>query len=246
MFDIPLVRSFASWTDMNFKKLRDIISVPGNGHLSAVTYPVSSFLRLHLSVPGRLEVIPSQEEKVVITTDENLQEFFEIVNSGRTLYITPGGKLRRPGFTSVLIQVFIRQLDTLHLACSGDIISEKPIVSEEPLEVKIQCNGDTVLNLEAPKIKLLAQCNGDVTLRGVCHSFEAKTQCNGSFNSRDLIAQDVVFSNQSNGNAWIYGEQTLRIRHRANGFLHYYGPGRLKDVVQFGTGEVRHMDEEND
>ncbi len=227
---------------MNFKKLRDIISVPGNGHLTAKIHPVSSFLRLHLSVPGRLEVIPSEEEKVVITTDENLHDFFDIVNSGRTLYITPVGKLRRPGFTSVLIQVFIRQLDTLHLACSGDIISETPIVTEEPLEVKIQCNGNTSLHLEAPMIKLLAQCNGNVTLRGVCHNFEAKSQCNGSFDSRELIAQDVVFNNQSNGNAWIYGEQTLRIRHRANGFVHYYGPGRLKDVVQFGNGEIRHVE----
>lgn len=239
MLTLPLIRSFEHWYDMSFKKLRDIVTVPGNGRLSAVVHPVGSFLRLHLSVPGALELIHGDEEKVVITTDENLHDFFEIVNSGRTLYITPGGRLRRPGFTSVRIQVFVRQIDTLHFAFSGgNLHTLAPIVSAEPLEVKIQANGDTTLQLEAPALKVRVASNGDTTLLGACDTLDARTQSNGHFDSRALLARHLILHNQSNGNAWVYGSETLRIRHRANGFVQYFGEGRLKEIVQMGTGQV--------
>jgi hypothetical protein len=232
------------WLDMSFKKLRQLIEVKGNGVLTERTIEVSSFLRLHLTVPGAIELIPSDEEKVVIKTDENLISTIEAVNFGRTLYISAQGRLQAPDFTSILIQIYIRQLDNLYVSHSGgdfDMISLYE--NRTPLDVKVQSDGNVSLQLEAPSIKILSQTNGNVRLSGSCYNLHVKAQNNGNFDARQMKASVVEFVNQSNGNAWIYGSEELTIKHQANGFLYYYGDGRLKEFKQYGNGPVQHKKE---
>src|SRR5689334_20979528 len=100
---------------VSFKKLRQMIEVKGNGNIVAKEIKVSSFLRLHLGVDCTVELHQSEEEKVVVETDENLQDYFEIANSGRTLYVSSQSKLRKAvyTYTGCVVKVYLRQLDTL-------------------------------------------------------------------------------------------------------------------------------------
>src|SRR5580765_9102734 len=100
---------------VNFKKLRQMIEVKGNGNIVSREIKVSSFIRLHLSAKGLIELHQSEQEKVVVETDSNLQEYFDIINSGRTLYVTTESKFRSPGFTSCKIKIFFRQLNVLSI-----------------------------------------------------------------------------------------------------------------------------------
>src|ERR1035441_4102995 len=104
---------------VNFKKLRQMIEVKGNGNIVSKEIPVSSFLRLHISGKGLIELIQSQDEKVIVETDENLVDCFDAQNSGSTLYVSVDGKLRKPVFTKCVVKVYFRQLDALVIRCSG-------------------------------------------------------------------------------------------------------------------------------
>ena len=237
---LSLEHRIDDWIDMNFKKLRQLVASKGNGNLTTEEYPVSSFLRLHISIPCALELIASDEEKIVVTTDENLQSFISSVNSGRTLYISLKQVFKIPDFSSLKIQVFVRQIDTLNIGAEGHVIMTEAFKGVLPLDIKVQSEGDTELRLSAPSIKLNVQSHGDLKIVGECNVFSAKTQSHGNFDARDLFAQNTTFSTQSKGNAWIYGSETLVIKHSADGFVHYYGDGILKDVRHQGTGVVKH------
>jgi hypothetical protein len=239
---VSLARRFYDWLDMNFKKLRQLVTVDGNGQVTEWTLPVSSFLRLHLAMGGTYELIMSEEEKIVVRTDDNLQRFINVANWGRTLYISNADSLRIPNFTTLHIQIFIRQLDNLYIAHSGGAFEMSALFeTDSPLEVKIQSDGNVSLRLAAPTIKLLSQTSGNVHLDGRCQILTAKVQNDGDFDARDMIAQQVEFTDQSNGNAWLYASESLKIRHYANGFIHYFGAGRVKEIKRFGNGEVRHI-----
>jgi len=152
-----------------------MIEIKGNGNIVSKEIQVSSFLRLHIDGRGLVELVQSNDEKVIIETDENLLDYFDAQNSGSTLYVTSEAKLRKPIFTKCLIKVYLRQLDSLVIRCDhGNVICDDTIRLSTPLDIKIQSEGNTSLNIDAPAIKLLSQCEGDVKLKGKCGSITIK------------------------------------------------------------------------
>jgi hypothetical protein len=227
---------------VSFKNLRKMIEIQGNGNVISREIKVSSFIRLHLSGKGVIELYKSDEEKVVIETDENLQEYFEVANSGRTLYVTAEAKFKRPIYTVCKIKVYLRQMDTLYIRNdNANVVCPDMITLANPLEVKIQSVGNTELNIDAPSIKILIQCEGNVVLKGKCHSIQIKNQMQGNFNSKELIAEELSITNMAEGNVDLFANKTITIKHFGHGAVHYSGDAALKDVKQFGDGEITHV-----
>jgi hypothetical protein len=228
---------------MTFKNLRQMIKVKGNGNIVSKEISVSSFIRLHLRVSGLVELIQADEEKIVIEADENLQEYMEINNSGRTLYITTEGKWRVPDFTSIKIKVFYRQLYNLYNACeNATVFCANALRSTEPVEIKIYSDKSvSKLNVEAASVKLLTACVGNVEIAGSCNLFEISAKSQGDLDARNMIAKNIVLKNYSQGNIDLFADETLTISNYGEGNIHYWGNGILKDIKHNGDGEVKHM-----
>lgn len=228
---------------VNFKKLREMVEVKGNGNVIIKEIQVSSFIRLHISSKGTVKIEQSNEEKVVIETDENLAEYFYVQNSGRTLYVSFESKFRNPIFTRCEITVFLRQIDTLNIVNYGDVISAGPIILISSLDIKIQSIGNTQLYLEVPSIKLFNQSIGDVYFKGKCESVQIKNQGQGNLYTRELIAQELTIKNMaSEGNVELYATKNISINHYGTGTVYYWGNSVLKDVKQYGTGLISHKE----
>jgi len=227
---------------VSFKKLRQMIEVQGSGTITRKEIPVSSFLRLHLSARGTVYIEQADEEKVIIEADDNLLDYFEVVNSGRTIYITSESKLRTPKFTDLKIIVRVRQVDTISNAGLGNVESLNQLVSTEPILVKINSQGDTNLDINAPKIDVRMACQGNVTFRGECTQAVIKNSSQGDLDCKNLKAKNLSIRNMSQGNILLYAEESISITHMGQGYIHYFGPGRLKDIKQYGEGEVMHKE----
>jgi hypothetical protein len=222
---------------VSFKKLRQMIEVKGNGNVVSREVSVSSFIRLHISGHGLVELYQSDEEKVIIEADENLQEYFDIQNSGRTLYVSAGAK-----FTKCIIRIYCRQMDVLYVRNEkADLICPQEIALVNPVEIKVQSVGNTSLNINAPAIKILSQCEGNVAIKGKCESIEIKNQGQGDFSSKELLADKLSLKNMAQGNVEVFAGKEITISHFGHGYIHYYGNAVLKDVKQYGQGEIKHM-----
>lgn len=219
-----------------------MIEVKGNGNIVSREISVSSFLRLHIACKGLVELIPSEEEKVIMEMDENLQEFGEAVNAGRTLFVTTEGKLRRPVPTYCKVSIYVRQLDTLVIRNDhADVSCAGPLLLQQPLDVKLQTVGNNVLNIIAPSIKVLSQTTGNLTLLGQCGIISIKNQAIGNLDASALKADELTIKNMAEGNVELYAEKSISISHYSPGYIHYAGPAALKDVKQHGTGEVKYV-----
>lgn len=225
---------------VNFKNLRKLVQTKGNGKVIKREIEVSSFLRLHISINGDTEIIQSDEEKVVIEADENLQDYFEVVNSGKTLYLTSGNKLWIPVFTKLNVQVYCRQMNTLYNASRGDVTSENQLICVDPFELKIHAQGDTKLNLKAPSIKVNAACQGDIVLKGECNELTIKNASQGDIDCKSMISNITTLSNASQGDVKLYSKEEISIKHAGQGDVFYYGDGKLKSIVHHGQGDVKH------
>lgn len=222
-----------------------MIEVKGNGNIVSREISVSTFIRLHLGGKGQIELHQSDQEKVIIETDENLQEYIEVANAGRTLFVSAEGKLRQPVFTSCTIKVFLRQMEVLYVRHSsgGNVVCPNEISLSQPLKITIQSEGNTELNLAVPSIKLLNQTEGNVVLKGSCEKIDIKNMSEGDFEASQLKAGELYIKNMGEGNINLYAEKTIRIKHYGEGCIHFYGPAVVKDVVQYGEGEIKHMTE---
>jgi hypothetical protein len=228
---------------VSFKKLREMVQVKGNGNIVSKTYPISSFLRLHIGVRGVVELIQSHEEKVEVDLDENLVEYFDVQNAGRTLFVTTEGKIRRGAFTKVVVRIYFRQFDHLVIWCDGgNVTCPTPITLNAPLDVKVQSIGNTSLNLNVPQLKVAIHAQGDTTLMGDCGVVEIKNHSEGHLYARELFASEVKLNSAAQGNVEVFADKKISIRHAGEGYIHYYGNAQLMDVLQHGDGEIKHCD----
>lgn len=227
-----------------FKKLQQMVSIQGNGKIISKEFPVSSFLQLHLSIRQEIEIYHSNEEKVVIEMDENLQEYVDVSNSGRTLYVsTDSGLFKKAMFTVCKVKVYYRQLHVLNITTEGANFDCKQMLDlPNDIELTIQSVGNTSLRLNAPGIKLSSKCVGDVTLEGKCHSLDIKSSSVGNLNAKELIADDVVIKNKAVGDVTIFAKDSISISHHGVGTIFYYGSAVLKDVKQYGAGLIQHKE----
>lgn len=228
---------------VNFKKLKQMISTAGSGNVVQKEFQVSSFMRLHLGINGNAELIQSDEEKVVLECDDNLLDTVEVTNTGNTLYVIAGNKLRIAAYTTCTVKIYYRQLDTLVNSNNGNLTNTGTLTQGGLLTLKLQANGNTNLQVDVPAIKLTNQSNGNVTLTGRCGELEVRNQANGSLNAKALQAGKVSLNNMANGNVEVRSLDSIAINHMGNGWVHYYGPGVLKDVKQYGVGAVKHVSE---
>jgi hypothetical protein len=228
---------------MNFKKLRQMTKVKGDGNLVSKEISVNSFVRLHVSLGGMVELYQADEEKVIIEADENLQEYVSIENSGRTLYVNTEGKWRVPEFTSLKVKIFYRQLYNLNNASEkGTLVCANTLRSGEPVEIKIRSEKSTsILDVDAASVKLITACEGDVRIKGACNLLEINAKSEGNLDAREMKAKNVVLKNYSEGNIDLFADETLTISNFGEGNIHYWGNGVLKDIKQYGEGEVRHQ-----
>lgn len=219
-----------------------MIDVKGNEKIITKEFPVSSFIRLHVAVTGTTELIQSDEEKVIVEADENLMEFIEAGNAGRSLYVSTENKLRKPLFTKCHIKIYLRQVDVLYVRSNhGDVICPNTITLASPLDVRVQSVGNTSLVFDVPAIKIIHQGTGNIALKGKTVKMEMKNQGVGSISAKEMIADEVTFKNMGTGDVELFAEKEITISNYGTGTILYSGNGVLKDVKQYGAGQVKHV-----
>src|SRR4030095_1457382 len=229
---------------MKFKNVRQMISVQGNGNIVTKEIMVSSFLRLHLCINKEIEIHHSNEEKVVIEVDENLQDYIDVSNSGRTLYVTTDtGIFKKAVFTTCKVKVYYRQLNVINITSeTADFDCKEVLNFPNDIEINIQSVGNTKLRVNAPGIKFISKCVGDVVLEGKCNFIDIKCDNVGNLNTKELIADEVVIKNKGVGEINLFANDSITISHSGVGNIFYYGPAILKDVKRNWSGTIQHKD----
>ena len=55
-----------------------------------------------------------------------------------------------------------------------------------------------------------------------------------------IYKPSTSLSNASQGDVKLYSKEEVRIKHAGQGDVHYYGEGKLKNILHHGDGEVKH------
>lgn len=219
-----------------------MVEVKGNEEMITKEIRVSSFVRLHLLTSGIIEVFQADEEKVIIETDENLVHYFEVINSGRTLYVSSEGKLNKPLFTKCRVSIFLRNINTIDISHEeATVICKEGIKSSFPISIKIREAHSVSLSVDSPGISLLHQAAGHVTLSGKCRQAAIKVQGEGDLDAAALEAEELQLKHLSGAEVKVHADKLIDINQLGDGPIYYSGPGVLRDISVRGEGIVKHV-----
>ena len=194
-----------------FSSCREIFAkrIRGNGHIVSQTRSVDDFNSIRVS--GSIDVYASQDSatSVKIETDENLQEYIEIVNEGDVLNIhTKQGYNARPSKT-IKVYVSSAQYKSFDASGSCDLYSEGQISSTDALEFHASGSCKITMDVNAPKVSAHVSGACDVILKGETKDFSVDGSGSTDIRCFDLKADNVTVDLSGAGDAEVFANTSL-------------------------------------
>ncbi|MTK52548.1 DUF2807 domain-containing protein [Paludibacter sp.] len=202
---------------VTFKKLRRIFNEKGSGNVVSKTIAVSPFLQLHLCTQCNVEIVQSDEEKVVIEMDDNLIDGVRVDNSIKTLFVTQDLRQKIPLFTYGKITIYCHALEALYVTSHADIKTVKPLESKYAMVIKTVSHGDVFVELKAPSVKVMSTNHGDFTLKCETNDLVINNASKGDLNL-DLKGAAVEINHKGRGDMVLTGScDSLSICNEGHG-----------------------------
>lgn len=232
VFKLAVMILFASCVFKNVYK--------GTGNVTKQERIVNSFNTLDLSVVYDVVIIPSQYEKVIVETDDNLQKLVLIENHGNSLMIKMKENINIKKKKKGKIYVYTKELSKIKNSSVGNVTSLGKIKTHQ-FFLNNSSVGNTALKIKAEVIDINNRSVGNTELAGACEKLEIKNSSVGNLNAKSLECQVLDLNNKSVGDAKFTAQKEMYIRNSGIGNLHVYGDGIIIKKRNWGIGNfVKH------
>jgi hypothetical protein len=190
--------------------------IEGNGNLISTEKTVSQFEKINGS--GTAEVIfhMSQEYRVVVTVDSNLDEYLEIYTRNNVLNI--GTKNGSYSFTKYLVDVYCPTLTGVSISGSGSFTGNDKIIASS-FESKVSGSGN-------------------ITITGTGNDSNISISGSGKFNGIEFKTNNADARISGSGNMDIWVLEYINANISGSGSIKYRGTPRI-DFNGSGSGSIK-------
>ena len=231
--------------------------IKGNGILATSEKSVSEFEKINISGSAEVRFYESDEYRIVLTVDENLEKYVEIFTEGNTLRIkTKNGAYR---FTKFLVEVYCpSSLTAVSLSGSGSFKGMDNIITST-FDATISGSGDMRGDVECTNYS--AKISGSGSMRGniVCQNFSSRISgsgeisVTGSSTDADITISgsgdfkgyefniknaDINISGSGSANVWV--TDNLKAKISGSGNINYKGNPQVNSTIS-GSGKIKNV-----
>lgn len=172
-----------------------LIFFNGNGKVEKQEKELSGFSGIDVSSGFNVYLSQSENEKVVVEIDENLQKHVRAeVNSG-TLKIDASLRIRK--VTKRNVYISSKNIDSITLSGGGSLTGES-LIKIDHMYMNISGGGDLEMEINTPKLNFEMSGGGDAKIRGNIESSSAKMSGGGDL-IFDADCKDLVTSIKGGG-----------------------------------------------
>ncbi len=210
---MALVLMFAAGNATAFSFGKDAIE--GSGDMETRTLDLKEFDSIDVGSAFDLEITLGDEQKVVMTIDDNLWDNLEVEVSGGTLEIgwdescSPEGDCR--------VEIVVRKLKEVDIHGAADV----EIKDFHGDSFSFNVSGAAELEMDGTVDKL------DINVSGA-----------GDIDTRDLKAKSVKVSVSGAGEAKVYASESFEGRVSGVGSIDYWGDPEHQKTKVSGIGEI--------
>jgi len=214
-------------------------------------YISGSFDVIATSVPS------SNDQKVIIKTDENIQELIEVFEKNGILYIDQKKNIQiKP--TEMSIQLYTPTSITIENSGSGNSVLNGSEYGD--LKVNNSGSGDFLISANVRKIDLHNSGSGNSTLKGIVESgielynsgsgdisilteleeIQMNNSGSGNINASSTKSKQITVNNSGSGICKVEANDQLYVIISGSGNVYYKGnPEIIKDIT--GSGDLKKL-----
>jgi len=191
-----------------------VTAIRGNGNLVTSEKSVSAFEKISNTGTAEVRYHVSEGYRVVVTADENLDEYVEISTNNNVLNIGTK-KNTNCSFTKFLVDVYCPVITSVSITGTGNF------------EGAIECD-----NFSAH-----ITGTGSITVTGNSKDANINITGTGSFNGNEFYVKNATARITGTGNAYISVEDNLNATVTGVGNINYRGEPKVESKVT-GLGKV--------
>lgn len=210
--------------------------VVGSGNAVTEEREISGVESVVLSFVGDLRITQGDEEKLVITADDNVLPLITTEVKNGTLTIGSKSTLGIPVINDLHYDLTVRDLNSLQLSGAGN--AEMDGLKTGNLAVGVSGAGSlSIKNLQADRVNANLSGVGNLALAGKADRQTIELSGAGSYSGEDLEtgSTDVALSGLGGATVWATGSLNATISGAGN--VEYYGNPEVTSQVS-GLGNV--------
>lgn len=213
--------------------------VEGNGVIQTKEKSLNRYDELEVSGAFKVKIVPSDNYRVVIEADENLQSYIRVDQDGDRVRIKMKNNINVRTSKPIRVTVFAGNLRRIELAGSCDLKSDGLIEHPERIELTIAGSGDANIEVKTPVTKVSIGGSGKVIINGKTRDLDLSIAGSGDFEGADLLSETSEVSIAGSGSAKVYASVELKVSIAGSGDVYYGGnPPSVKKSIA-GVGNVK-------
>ncbi len=211
--------------------------VKGNGKIINKTRNAGSFDGVGVSGSFDVVLVAGNEGKIEISVEENLEPYLitEVKDGSLNIKWKKGVNIRTSKNTTVTVH--FKNIKSLALAGSGDIIS-KDIIKGNSLKMAVAGSGDIKIDMDVQMGQAAISGSGDIKLSGKATEFEAAVSGSGDVDAYDLKTEKAELKIAGSGSIGISVEKEIIARVSGSGNIKYKGQPSIEDIKVSGSGTI--------
>ena len=225
---------------VNFIIMQNIASVKGNGNLETSEITVSAFEKINCVESAEVCFHASEEYRAVVTIDENLMEYIEILTQDSTLNIKTNSLKQKAILpTKFTVDVYCPVLTGVLMSGSGSFRNEDKIIAST-FESRISGSGKIEATIECDNYSARITGSGNIKVYGNSNDANVTITGSGNFSGNELNTKNATLSITGSGNMNINVADSLKAKITGSGNINYSGEPIVDSNVS-GSGRIRKM-----
>lgn len=214
--------------------------VVGSGKSTTEERQVSGFDRVELSFVGELNITQGDEEKLVITADDNIMPLITTEVSNGTLEIGSKSSIGVPTSSPIRFDLTVKNLRELQLSGAGAANVGK--LKTDTLATRLSGAGSVKLtDLAADTLQAMLSGTGSLEASGKVNKLTVVLSGLGGFNGKELQSSAAKVTISGLGGAEVAASESLDATVSGAGGVTYYGNPQVTKTVS-GLGNVTQGD----
>jgi hypothetical protein len=214
----------------------------GSGVLESKEKILGTISIVEVSGNFKVKIIPSDEHRVIVETDDNLHRFLRIEEDDNRLRVGVKNNARLKPSKPIILKVYMQEVKRVELAGSCELESEGLLKHDDHMDITMAGSSKANVEVDAPSINVSMAGSGKVKARGKTRNLKIKIAGSGDFSGSELLSESTEISISGSGDASVFSSVDLKVSIAGSGKVLYGGnPANVKKSIA-GSGVVKPID----
>jgi len=215
--------------------------IKGNGDLVTSEKSISTFEKIKCAGAAEVYFHASNEFRVVVTVDANLEKYVDIFVKNNTLHIGTKNECGHSSysFTKYLVEVYGPALTGVAISGSGSFEGIDEIIAST-FDAVVSGSGKINGTFDCVSLSAKISGSGKMTLVGTSTDANISISGSGRFHGNELDTKNASVHISGSGKATICVADYLNAKISGSGEIRYCGEPKIDSSIS-GSGQIRKM-----